>query len=445
MIEFGTDGIRGRVGDQITVEVAYAIGRAAAEVVAAGRLCVARDTRASGEELARAVHVGAVDGGSDVLHLGVVPTPVLASATVSEGIPGCMITASHNPYHDNGLKLFNAEGLKLSPEEERAVEARINELMGAGTIDASAMAAVDVAAVEAGPIDAYAAALLDAHADLDLSSLAVGFDFAHGAGSFLGPRVFDQFKAGRVHYIGADPDGTNINDGFGSTAPEALMAAVVAEGLDVAFAFDGDGDRVMAIDEDGGLVDGDELIAILADDMAARGVLADRSIVVSNWSNLGLFKAMAARDIEVVQSQVGDKYILELLNTRQLSLGGEQSGHIILREHSTTGDGMLVAAEVLSVLGRSGRSLGQLAADAMQRVPQVAVAVRVTAPPKEVVAALADELAAQQEHLGDDGRAVLRPSGTEPVVRVMAEAPTEAEATAVVASLSEAVRAYEAG
>ena len=311
MIRFGTDGIRGRVGDVITEEVAYAVGRAAAETIASGRLLVARDTRQSGDVLARAFDAGGRDGGAEVVHLGVVPTPVLAHATVVETTPGCMITASHNPYHDNGLKLFGPEGLKLSPQQETAVESRVNGLLADG---AGPEQGTDVPpAVFAGPVDGYTAALLDHHRDLDLSGLAVGFDFANGAGSFLGPRLFDQFKLARVLYIGAEPDGVNINDGFGSTAPEAIMAAVVEGGLDAGFAFDGDGDRVMAVDNTGRLVDGDQLMAILAADMAERGVLAARSIVVSNWSNLGLFKAMEARNIEVVQSQVGDKYILELL------------------------------------------------------------------------------------------------------------------------------------
>ncbi len=447
MIRFGTDGIRGRVGDTITTEVAYAVGRAAGEVVAeGGRLCIGRDTRESGPELARAVDAGAAAAGAEVLHLGVVPTPVLAATTVRAAMPGCMITASHNPFHDNGLKLFTAEGLKLSADQERAVEERCNEVLASPPPGA---AIDETRSVEVGDdaralIDAYVVSVLDAHAGLDLSGLRVGFDFAHGAGSRLGPQLFDRFKLGSAHYVGAEPDGVNINDGVGSTAPEALMAAVTDLQLDLAFAFDGDGDRVLAVTGDGTLVDGDEIVCILASHLLATDRLTERTVVVTNWSNLGLFKALAARDIEVVQTAVGDKHILEQLNLRGLSLGGEQSGHIILRDRATTGDGMLVAAELLAVVGRTGRSLADLAAEAMQRVPQVATAVRVGAAPADVVEALASVRAAQAAKLGDDGRIVLRASGTEPVVRVMAEAPTAEQAQAVVDELAQAVADHDA-
>lgn len=450
MIRFGTDGIRGRVGQDITAEVAYAVGRAAADVVAdGGRLALARDTRQSGEELARAVAAGAASAGADVMYLGIVPTPVLASVTVRAQVPGCMITASHNPYHDNGLKLFNDHGLKLAAEEERAVEEVVNETVSALTLDAGAGTAitadtVDVDAAATDLVDAYVADVVAANAEVDLSGFRVGFDFANGAGSYLGPRLFDQIKLAAVHYIGNEPTGTNINDGFGSTAPGAMMATVVDEGLDMAFAFDGDGDRVLAIDDRGQLVDGDALIAVLADDLSQRGLLAEDTVVVTTWSNLGLHKAMAARDIQVALTEVGDKHILELLNQRSLSLGGEQSGHIILRDRTTTGDGMLVAAEVLAVVARAGRPLSELAAEAMQRVPQVASAIGVTSRPGELVAALSQELATRQEQLGADGRVVLRPSGTEPVVRVMVEAPTLEAAQAIVDDLSRLVAERDA-
>lgn len=445
-VRFGTDGIRGLVGVEITSAVAYSVGRAAAELISGeGRLVVAWDTRESSEGLARAFTSGALAGRAEVEHLGVVPTPVLASVCARHGMPGCMITASHNLYQDNGLKLFTNEGLKLSAQVEAAVESRSSELIAALGPGAEAELLV-------GTVDEWNRELVDQYVEeqfrsADLApraSLRVGFDFANGAGSYLGPTVFDQLEVAEVHYLGTEPDGRNINLGVGSTAPEALMGLVEQHGLDVAFAFDGDGDRVMAIDEQGELIDGDALIAILAADLAERDLLNDRAIVVSNWSNLGLFKAMAERDIEVVQSEVGDKYILELLNERHLSLGGEQSGHIILRDRTTTGDGMLVAAELLSIISRRGVPVSQLASAAMVRVPQVAHAVRVTADPKRIVAYLDDVLAIELSKLGADGRAVLRPSGTEPVVRVMAEAPTVATAESVVVRLGDEVRACDA-
>lgn len=441
-VRFGTDGIRGRAGVDVTFDVAYAVGRAAAEQICPDhRLVVAWDTRESSEGLARALTVGAVAGGGIVDHLGVVPTPVLASVGARHGIPGCMITASHNPFQDNGLKLFTAEGLKLSAEVEQTIERRVNELLD--HLDAD----VDLRGAEIG-IDTWNRDLVDTYVRehfgsgerLGLQDLRIGFDFANGAGSFLGPEIFDRFDVAEVHYLGNEPDGCNINRGFGSTAPEAMMRLVEQRGLDVAFTFDGDGDRVLAIDEQGELIDGDVLIAILAADLAGRGLLNGRAIVVSNWSNLGLYNAMADLEIEVVQSAVGDKYILELLNERGLSLGGEQSGHIILRDRTTTGDGMLVAAELLSIVSRRRVPLSRLAAAAMVRVPQVAVAVQVRCDPEDVVAALEDVLAVEVAKLGDEGRAVLRPSGTEPVVRVMAEAPTSEAAQAVVDRLSVEVR-----
>lgn len=444
-VRFGTDGIRGRAGVDITHAVAYSVGRAAAEVISPGdRLAVAWDTRESSQGLAQAFTAGAVAGGAAVEHLGVVPTPVLADVSARHALPGCMITASHNLYEDNGLKLFNPEGLKLSAELELAVETRVNALLAElGPDDAIDGTPADVEPVNHGLIDIYIEEQFASGRALDLSALRVGLDFANGAGSYLGPRIFGGFRAAEIHCLGDKPDGRNINLGFGSTAPEAMMDLVREKGLDVAFTFDGDGDRVMAIDENGELIDGDVLIAILAIDLDARGLLNDRAIVVSNWSNLGLFKAMASRDIEVVESEVGDKYILELLNKRELSLGGEQSGHIILRDRTTTGDGMLVAAEVLSLLSRSEVPISHLASAAMTRVPQVANAVRVQTDPRAIVSALQSVLDAEQSKLGEDGRAVLRPSGTEPVVRVMAEAPTVAIAESVIERLAIEVRSCD--
>jgi phosphoglucosamine mutase len=439
-LKFGTDGLRGVAGTELTAELALRLGRAAATVLDGRRFLVARDTRLSGSWLEAALAAGLAAEGAEVELLGVLPTPGLAWLSAQEGVPAAMISASHNPYQDNGIKLFAAGGTKL-PDE---VESRLEAAMATGSPDTTEVGQVRrrLRAEEG-----YAGFLMGAVGDRDLRGLMVVIDCANGAASHVAPTVLEQLGCD-VEVLSAHPDGVNINADCGSTHPERLQAQVVATGADVGLAFDGDADRVLAVDHTGRLIDGDHLIAMCAIDLAERGLLRDRAVVVTVMTNLGFRLAMAERGIEVVETAVGDRYVLEALADRHLSLGGEQSGHVIFRDLATTGDGVLSGIQVLDLVKRSGTRLSDLADAAMTSLPQVLRNVRVAERGIDVSGAIAEDVAAVEAELGDTGRVLIRPSGTEPLVRVMVEAPTaelaEAAAARLVAAVSRACGA-EAG
>jgi phosphoglucosamine mutase len=439
-LKFGTDGLRGVAGTELTAELALRLGRAAATVLDGRRFLVARDTRLSGSWLEAALAAGLAAEGAEVELLGVLPTPGLAWLSAQEGVPAAMISASHNPYQDNGIKLFAAGGTKL-PDE---VESRLEAAMATGSPDTTEVGQVRrrLRAEEG-----YAGFLMSAVGDRDLRGLMVVIDCANGAASHVAPTVLEQLGCD-VEVLSAHPDGVNINADCGSTHPERLQAQVVATGADVGLAFDGDADRVLAVDHTGRLIDGDHLIAMCAIDLAERGLLRDRAVVVTVMTNLGFRLAMAERGIEVVETAVGDRYVLEALADRHLSLGGEQSGHVIFRDLATTGDGVLSGIQVLDLVKRSGTRLADLADAAMTSLPQVLRNVRVAERGIDVSGAIAEDVAAVEAELGDTGRVLIRPSGTEPLVRVMVEAPTaelaEAAAARLVAAVSRACGA-EAG
>jgi phosphoglucosamine mutase len=439
-IRFGTDGIRGRVDTEVTPAVAHALGRAAAEVLGVDRVVVGWDTRSSGESLVRAFSSGLAAGRAEARHIGVAPTPAVAFLAAATGAAGCSVTASHNDSSYNGLKFFDPRGLKLPDEVEAAMAATANRHLVACPHDPP-LAPLEV---DRSLLDAYLTHLGARLAGLDLRGLRVGLDCAHGAATAVAPVLFRRLDLADLVIVGDEPDGSNINRGVGSTYVDHLAAEVVARGLDVGFSFDGDADRVMAVTAGGEVLDGDQLIALLADDMLSRGVLTDGKVVVTHWSNLGLFRALESKGIEVVETDVGDRFVLEVLTRDGLSLGGEQSGHLILRDLSTTGDGVLAAIEVLAVVVRTGRPLGDLAAVAMQKMPQVTVAIPVTDPRSAVhtLTELADD---ENRALGRDGRVVLRASGTEAVVRVMAEATTHDRAQEAVDRLRDALARSEKG
>jgi phosphoglucosamine mutase len=442
-VRFGTDGVRGVANTEVTPEIALAIGRAAVAVGDGDRVLVGRDTRRSGVMLAQAVAAGVCAAGADAVLLDVVPTPAVAHGSARDGVVGVMISASHNPYGDNGIKLFAPGGRKLTDAEQHEVEDRIARHLdrGAGSLATDPTgAAVGTVRSDPGIVAGYADAVLAALEGRDLTGLRVVVDCANGSDSVLAPEVLRRAGA-EVQVLAARPDGTNINDGCGSTHPDALQAAVVAAGADIGLALDGDADRLLAVDHEGGLVDGDQLMALCAGDLDDRGRLHERTLVVTVMSNLGLRRAMEARGIRVVETPVGDRHVLEAMARGGFTLGGEQSGHLVFGELSTTGDGLLSGVVVCDLVRRAGRPLGELAADAMTRLPQVLRNVRVGSPLPDVAERLAGPIAAVQERLGDDGRVLLRPSGTEPVVRVMAEATTESAAAAAVADLVAAVEA----
>jgi len=438
---FGTDGVRGLANGDLTAELALDLSVAAAHVLRRPRstpgrpvAVVGRDPRASGEFLSAAVVAGLASAGVDVLDVGVLPTPAVAFLTSVRDVDfGVMLSASHNPMPDNGIKFFARGGHKL----EDAVEDRIEAEVG---VARQRPQGADVGRVrhDTGGGDDYVGHLLAA-VPQRLDGLRVVLDCAHGAASVVGPQLLVAAGA-EVIVIGGQPDGYNINDGHGSTHLARLQAAVVEHGADAGVAMDGDADRCLAVDAAGALVDGDQIMAVLALAMAERGALVDRTLVVTVMSNLGLLMAMEREGITVVQAGVGDRYVLEQMRAGGFSLGGEQSGHVIVTDHGTTGDGLLTALLLLARMAQTRRPLASLAG-IMQRLPQVLVNVldvdkSRTHDDAELTAAV--ELA--QAELAGRGRVLLRPSGTEAMVRVMVEAADAPHAEAVAERLAGVVR-----
>jgi phosphoglucosamine mutase len=435
MLKFGTDGVRGVANVDLTPELVLALGRAAARVLPGKRFLLGRDTRVSGPMLESALAAGLASEGVIVERLGVLPTPAVAWLGARYDLPGAMVSASHNPYRDNGVKLFAAGGLKLSDDVENELEAELDRL-----VRGTAVPVAEVAPVldRPDPTREYVEFLLGAVEPLN--GLRVVLDCANGAASDVAPEVLRGLGA-EVDVIHAEPNGTNINEACGATHLESLQRRVVELGFDAGLGLDGDADRVLAVDHRGRVVDGDHLIAICAQDLSARGALHANAVAVTVMTNLGFRLAMAERGIEVVETAVGDRYVLEALDGGGLTIGGEQSGHVIFREIATTGDGVLTGIKVLDVVRRSGRTLAELADGAMTQLPQVLKNVRVAGSAADVVTAVASQVAEVEAELGSHGRVLLRPSGTEPLVRVMVEAPTAAQADAAADRLVAAVQA----
>lgn len=430
-LKFGTDGVRGVALTELTPSLSARLGCAAAQVLGGGRWLVGRDTRESGPVLAAAVEAGLIAGGAEPLSVGVVPTPALAWLSALLGVPAAMITASHNPWQDNGVKLFAAGGSKLSDDAERSIESVLHGL------DLEVPPEASSAPMLVAGADDYVRHLVDNAEVLD--GLKVVLDCADGAMSVVAPEVFRSLGA-LVTVIHASPDGRNINDHCGATHTDSLAAAVVEHGAALGLAFDGDGDRVIAVDHLGRVVDGDRLIALAALQLKEQGALRHDTVVVTVMSNLGFHKAMAAAGIEVVTTAVGDRYVLEALDAGGFSIGGEQSGHIIYRDLATTGDGLLAGLHLAAFVRGHHRSLADLAAEVMESYPQVLVNVKVAHRHPHVAEELAAEVAAAEAELGGEGRVLLRASGTEPLVRVMVEASTHDVASRVADSLVSVVR-----
>jgi phosphoglucosamine mutase len=444
---FGTDGVRGLANGPLTADLALSLAQATAVVLGQGRSAdarraagkritavVARDPRVSGEFLSAAVEAGLASSGVDVYDAGVLPTPATAFLIADiDADFGVMVSASHNPAPDNGIKIFARGGVKL-PD---VVEERIEHAMAGQKLQPTG-AAVGRIRRFADAEDRYVVHLLGSLPHR-LDGIHVVLDCAHGAASGVSPETFRDAGA-QVTVIGADPDGLNINDGVGSTHLDKLAEAVLAHGADVGIAHDGDADRCLAVDADGRIVDGDQIMAILAVAMKDRGTLVDDTLVATVMSNLGLHRAMADHGIRVEQTAVGDRYVLERMNEGGFSLGGEQSGHVIMSEFATTGDGLLTGLHLLAEMARQKKTLAELAS-IMTVYPQVLVNVkgvdRSRANSDEGVSAAVAQAAAE---LGDSGRVLLRPSGTEQLVRVMVEAASAEDASAHAERLAEVVR-----
>jgi phosphoglucosamine mutase len=438
---FGTDGVRGLANGAITAELAVDLGAAAARVLVdlggfTGQRPVAvvgRDTRISGQFLEHAVVAGLASAGVDVIRLRVLPTPGVAYLTDALGADvGVVISASHNPMPDNGIKFLARGGVKLDDALEREIEALVGRPW-----DRPLGGDVGRVTPYARSVEEYADHLLHT-VDTSLAGLKVVLDCANGAASVVGPHTLRAAGADAFS-INDDPDGLNINQRCGSTHLEAVRDAVLARGADVGFAWDGDADRCLAVDHAGNIVDGDRLMAILALDLHERGRLVSETVVATVMSNLGFVQAMGRHGIGVHQTAVGDRYVLEAMRAGGFNLGGEQSGHIIMSDHATTGDGILTALQVLQRMSLTGSSLRDLAS-VVTALPQVLVNVPNVDRDRTDDPELVTAVAVEQDKLGETGRVLLRPSGTEPLVRVMVEAASPEEATAVAERLADVVR-----
>lgn len=439
---FGTDGVRGVANQELTAELALALGAAAARRLAAtpgaGRrvAVVGRDPRASGEMLEAAVIAGVTSEGVDALRVGVLPTPAVAHLTAAYGADfGVMISASHNPMPDNGIKIFGPGGHKL----DDATEDRIEELVAQGPGLRPVGAGIGRIRDAADALERYLRHVGTA-ANTRLDGITVVVDCANGAASWAAPRAYHSAGA-RVIAINAEPDGLNINDGCGSTHLEQLQAAVVAHRADIGLAHDGDADRCLAVDATGQVVDGDAIMVVLALAMHEGGELASSTLVATVMSNLGLHLAMREAGITVITTGVGDRYVLEEMRAGEYTLGGEQSGHIVLPALGTTGDGIATGLRLMARMAQTRSSLAALAAP-MQSLPQVLINVEVA--DKATVAeapAVQDAVRQAEAELGDTGRILLRPSGTEQMVRVMVEASDEDTARQLALRVAESVSA----
>ncbi|WP_066059152.1 phosphoglucosamine mutase [Robertmurraya korlensis] len=438
---FGTDGVRGVANSELTPELAFKLGRFGGYVLTKDKerpkVIIGRDTRVSGHMLEGALVAGLLSIGAEVMRLGVISTPGVAYLTKALGAQaGVMISASHNPVADNGIKFFGPDGFKLSDEQELEIE----NLMDLEKDELPRPVGSDL-----GQVNDYFEGgqkylqYLKQTVDEDFTGIHIALDCAHGATSSLATHLFADLDAD-LSTMGASPNGLNINEGVGSTHPEALSAFVKEKGADVGLSFDGDGDRLIAIDENGDIVDGDQIMYICAKFMKEQGRLKHNTVVSTVMSNLGFYKGLEGHGVESVQTAVGDRYVVEEMKKTGYNLGGEQSGHIIFLDYNTTGDGLLTGLQLANIMKITKKPLSELAGE-MQKFPQKLVNIRVTdkyhVTDNEKVSAIISEVEAE---MNGDGRILVRPSGTEPLVRVMAEAPTEELCEAYVSRISTVVQ-----
>ena len=438
---FGTDGVRGLANAELTPELAFKMGRAATYYFGKEHKCpvfyIGRDTRISGHMLEAALAAGICSAGGEAILLGVVPTPAVAYLTKKHGAQaGVVISASHNPYPDNGIKFFAGTGYKL-PD---AVEDELEKLIAAepDTMPRPTADGVGFITYKHELLQEYVEYALGT-VDGSLSGLKIVVDCANGAAYEAAPAAFRKLGA-EVIVLNDNPDGCNINAGCGSTHLEQLQAAVAQNNADIGLANDGDADRCLAVDEAGEPVDGDQIMLICALEMLRQNTLPDKTLVATVMSNLGLHQAMKNAGGKVLVTPVGDRYVLEAMLKNKLVLGGEQSGHIIFSQYSTTGDGLITALKLAAALKHSGKKMSQLA-HVMTRFPQLLVNIRVKSKQGwENNAKIAEAIQAGEQELGDNGRILVRPSGTEPLIRVMAEGPTLADLERIVAAIADVIK-----
>ena len=443
---FGTDGVRGLANGQLTASLATALGVSAAQVLAEHGdfashtsdrpfAIVGRDPRVSGEFLQAAVSAGLASAGVDVIDVGVVPTPAVAYLTDVTGADlGVMLSASHNAMPDNGIKFFARGGHKLADDVEDAIEAHLSI-----TSELPTGASVGRITSDDTLIERYLDHVLGS-IEGSLEGITVVVDGANGAASVVGPEIYRRAGA-QVIGIHCEPNGYNINQDCGSTHMDDLVSAVTQHGADLGIAHDGDADRCLALDADGNIIDGDQILAILAQGRKSRGLLVNDTVVATVMSNLGFTIAMRSENISVVSTAVGDRYVLEAMREHGYNLGGEQSGHVVLSDYATTGDGALTALHIMAEMKHSGKPLAELAS-LVNRLPQVLI--NVTGVDKQAVSKpeVVKAIDAAEAELGETGRILLRPSGTEPVIRVMVEGPTQEKADQVAQTLAEVVQEH---
>jgi phosphoglucosamine mutase len=439
---FGTDGVRGIANSELTPELAFQLGRFGGYVLTKDtnrpKVLIGRDTRISGHMLEGALVAGLLSIGAEVMRLGVISTPGVSYLTKAlSAEAGVMISASHNPVADNGIKFFGPDGFKLSDEQEQEIE----ELMDLETDELPRPVGGDLGSVN----DYFEGGqkylqYLKQSVDEDFTGIHIALDCAHGATSSLAAHLYADLDAD-ISTMGASPNGLNINDGVGSTHPEALAAFLLEKGADIGLAFDGDGDRLIAIDEKGNIIDGDQIMFICARFLKEQNRLKHSTVVSTVMSNLGFYKGLEPHGIESIQTAVGDRYVVEEMKKGGYSLGGEQSGHIVFLDYNTTGDGLLTGLQLVNIMKATQKPLSELAAD-MKKYPQSLVNVRVTdkygVTANEKVQAVISEVEAE---MNGNGRILVRPSGTEPLVRVMAEAPTSEQCDEYVARIVNVVKA----
>ena len=437
MLKFGTDGVRGEFGTELTTSYVAALARAAAKVLQCQLVVIGRDTRESGLALEVAIAESLTQLGVEVHLMGVAPTPAIAHAAATGDLVAFAITASHNRYSDNGVKIFGNGGRKLSDDEESRIEAELaNELAK----ETAGSAVADQGTSHPEYLEKYCAALIATVPKNALAKLHIALDCANGALSNVAPDVFGALGA-TVSTIHAAPNGQNINHECGATNPATLSEVVKNVKAHVGIAFDGDGDRLIAIDNTGSIVDGDHLLAISAREMKRNGTLRNNKVAVTVMTNIGFHQAMTQEAIEVITTPVGDRSILAAIKDNDLSLGGEQSGHIIYHDLATTGDGLLAAIRLAVLVANSEQTFSQIASDAMTSFPQVLINVRVAKRTENIEQIFAEEILQAEKTLADNGRVLVRPSGTEPVVRVMVEASQHEIAESVATTLANAITA----
>ena len=437
MLKFGTDGVRGEFGTELTTSYVAALARAAAKVLQCQLVVIGRDTRESGLALEVAIAESLTQLGVEVHLMGVAPTPAIAHAAATGDLVAFAITASHNRYSDNGVKIFGNGGRKLSDDEESRIEAELASELAKETAG-SAVANQGTSHPEY--LEKYCASLIATVPKNALAKLHIALDCANGALSNVAPDVFGALGA-TVSTIHAAPNGQNINHECGATNPATLSEVVKNVKAHVGIAFDGDGDRLIAIDNTGSIVDGDHLLAISAREMKRNGTLRNNKVAVTVMTNIGFHRAMTQAAIEVITTPVGDRSILAAIKDNDLSLGGEQSGHIIYHDLATTGDGLLAAIRLAVLVANSAQTFSQIASDAMTSFPQVLVNVRVAKRAENIEQLFAEEILKAEKTLADNGRVLVRPSGTEPVVRVMVEASQHEIAESVATTLANAITA----